>query len=56
VKKILKIFGIVLASIVLLILAAFLVFSVSKSSQARKTYSELGEEAPVLHVDMEDRT
>jgi len=50
-KKVLKIIGIVLASIIVLILAAFLVFSVSKSSQAKKTYAKLGEEAPVLTED-----
>ncbi|MEN8201484.1 MAG: glycoside hydrolase family 3 N-terminal domain-containing protein [Bacteroidota bacterium] len=50
-KKALKIFGIGIASILVLIFVLFAGISFSKASQAKKLYAQLGEEAPVLTVD-----
>jgi len=50
-KKILKVLGIVVLSVIALILIVFFGFSTIKSSHAKKIYAQLGEEAPVLTVD-----
>ena len=49
-KKFLKVFGIILATIILVVAGGFKLFSVSKSNQANKIYEQLGEEAPVLTI------
>ena len=49
-KKVLKVSGIVLADIILVIVLAFTWFSVNRSNQAKKAYSLLGPEAPILSV------
>ena len=50
-KKVLKIFGIVLLSLVGIIIIAFTIFSAGKGKSARKLYAQLGKEAPVIIVD-----
>ncbi len=50
-KKVLKILGIVIGSIIIVVLAAFLIFSSSKARKAKKLYAQLGEEAPTLSID-----
>ncbi len=50
-KKALKIIGIILASILLIIVVIFSVFSARKSKAAKKLYAQLGNEAPILTID-----
>lgn len=50
-KKALKIIGIILASLIGIIVIAFLVFSAGKGKAAKELYAQLGEEAPELTVD-----
>ena len=50
-KKALKIFGILIGSLIALVVIAFLIFSVSKGKAAKELYDQLGEEAPKLQVD-----
>jgi beta-glucosidase len=50
-KKVLKIIGITLVSIIVVIIVGFQIFAASKAGRAKKLYGQLGEEAPVLTVD-----
>ncbi len=50
-RKALKVFGIILGSIIGILLIAFLVFSAGKGKAAKELYAQLGEEAPELTVD-----
>ncbi len=50
-KKALKIIGIILASILLIVVVTFSVFSAKKSKAAKKLYAQLGNEAPILTID-----
>ena len=50
-KKLLKIAGIILASLIGIIVIAFLVFSAMKGKAAKEIYAKLGDEAPELVVD-----
>ena len=50
-KKVLKIFGILIGSLFALVLIAFLIISVSKGKAAKDLYAQLGEEAPNLIMD-----
>ncbi len=50
-KKVLKISGIVIGTIVVLIFLIFEIISVTKSSKAKKIYATLGEEAPVITLN-----
>jgi beta-glucosidase len=50
-KKVLKLIGIVLLSLVGIIIVVFLIFAAVKGKAARELYSRLGEEAPELSVE-----
>lgn len=50
-KKVLKIFGIVLLSLLGIIVSAFLLLSAIKGKTAREFYAQLGDQAPALIVD-----
>ncbi len=50
-KKVLKIIGIILASLIGIIIIALLVFSAGKGKAAKELYAQLGDEAPELKVD-----
>ncbi len=50
-KKALKIIGIILASLIGIILIAFLVFTAGKGKAAKELYAQLGDEAPELIME-----
>ena len=50
-KKVLKILGIIVGSLIALILIAFFILSSVKGRNAKQLYAELGEEAPELTLD-----
>jgi beta-glucosidase len=50
-KKVLKILGILIGSLIMLVIIAFLLISASRGKAARELYAQLGEKAPELSVD-----
>jgi beta-glucosidase len=50
-KKVLKILGILIGSLIMLVIIAFLLISASRGKAARELYGPVGEKAPELSVD-----
>ena len=50
-KKVLKIFGIVLGSLIAVVVIVILAFSAIKGKAAKELYAQLGEEAPELTIE-----
>jgi beta-glucosidase len=50
-KKVLKILGILIGSLIMLVIIAFLLISASRGKAARELYAQVGEKAPELSVD-----